>query len=131
MSVARPNFTATALPGGKVLFTAGTNGSGELSSAELYDPATETSTLSEPLAGPRQGHIAIRIPASDRVLIAGGTARGRTVESAEFFVPSRNAFEPAAAAAPGAADAGVTITVALLGPDGTVRTAKTWRPLLR
>ncbi len=32
-----------------------------------------------------------------------GTTRGRTVESAEFFIPSRNAFQPAREAPPGAA----------------------------
>jgi hypothetical protein len=128
MSVARANFTATALAEGKVLFVGGTEGRGELASAELYDLGTDTSTPTEPLAAARQGHLAIRITGSDRVLIAVGTARGRMVESAEYFVPSRNAFEPApesTASAPD--DARVTITIGLLSPEGAVRMETTYR----
>jgi len=79
------------------------------------------------MASPRQGHIAIHIAGSDSVLIAAGTARGRAVESAEFFVLSRNAFEQATEAASGGEDAGPTITIGMLEPDASVRREKRYR----
>ena len=44
MTNSRYYQTATLLPSGKVLITGGYDGSGVLSSAELYDPASSTFT---------------------------------------------------------------------------------------
>lgn len=61
---------------------------------EMYlSPASVTPAAS--LATPRQHHIAVRPTDSDRVLIAGGSAAGQAMDSAEMFVPSTNAFEAA------------------------------------
>jgi len=79
------------------------------------------------MAAARQGHIAIHLAGSDRVLVGAGTAHGRAVESAELFVLSRNAFAPAPEAASVAGDPGPTITIGMLGPDGNIRTEKTYR----
>ena len=54
------NFTATTLTDGKVLFAGGTDGLGELASAELYDPLTGNVSLTEPLAAARQNAVAAR-----------------------------------------------------------------------
>src|SRR5436309_10799090 len=126
MSTPRANFTATTLSDGNVLFTGGTDGPHELASAEVYDPSTGNLLPTEPLAAPRQNHIAVRPADSDIVLIAGGKAAGKAVDSAEFFVLSRNAFE----AAPETATqekGGRTITVASLNRDATVRAVRTYR----
>ena len=125
MSVPRANFTATRLGGGRVLFAGGTDGSGELASADVYDAATGRTTPAEPLAAARQGHIAIRVPGSDQVLIAAGTATGRVLDSGEIYSPSLNAFRPAADAAGEGAVA--TITVGIFGPDMKIRASKTFR----
>src|SRR5439155_12162043 len=95
MSSPRANFTATLLSNGKVLFAGGTNGSSELSSAEVFDPATGEISPTEPLASPRQNHIAVRGRNSQNVLIAAGTTAGERASSAEFFIASQGAFAPA------------------------------------
>jgi hypothetical protein len=79
-------WTATQLPDGRVLVAGGTStGSGlELTSAELWDPATRASTPTGQLVEPRSGHTAV-VLADGRVLIVGGQAlRGRGT-SAEIF----------------------------------------------
>ncbi len=65
---AREEHTATLLPSGKVLVTAGTTGA----TAELYDPRTGIWTAAAPVPGtaPNQ-HTATLLP-SGRVLVAGG-----------------------------------------------------------
>ena len=65
----------------------------------------------------------------DRVLIAAGTAEGRSVNSAEFFVPSRNAFEPAMESANGESG-DPSISIGTLNPDATVRAVKSYRVTL-
>jgi hypothetical protein len=126
MSAPRANFTATTLSNGKVLFAGGTDGLRDLASAELYDPATGNVEPTEPLAAPRQNHVAARPADNDSVLIAGGSAAGRAMDSAEFFVPSRNAFEAAPETAAGE-NGRRTITIGILNRDATVRTVRTYR----
>jgi len=88
MSIGRSSFTATLLPSGKVLVTGGWNSVGTvLSSAEIYDPATNSWTSAGNMAKARSGHTATLL-ASGRLLVAGGAADS----SAEIYVPAANAW---------------------------------------
>jgi Galactose oxidase, central domain/Kelch motif len=106
MTQRRFSHTATLLRDGRVLIAGGLAANGEyLSSAELFDPATNRFQPTGSMTIPRAGHIAIRLP-DGRVLIAGGSA-GRRFEngrwqgdlqaSAEFYDPKTGRFAPAAA----------------------------------
>ncbi|MBH9577059.1 Kelch repeat-containing protein [Inhella proteolytica] len=67
----RQGHSATLLGDGRVLFVGGFTGTGMAASAELWDPATETSQLfSDPALG-RAGHAAQLLPSGD-LLLAGG-----------------------------------------------------------
>ncbi|MET0502941.1 MAG: kelch repeat-containing protein [Candidatus Binatia bacterium] len=87
LSVARSNHTATLLPNGKVLVAGGeiygVFPSLSLNSAELYDPATGTWSVTANLNFPRRGHTAT-VLSDRRVLIAGGDNQG-TLASAELY----------------------------------------------
>ena len=82
----REFHTATLLPSGKVLVAAGSNLSGDLSSAELYDPATGLWTATGNLGTRRESHTATLLP-SGKVLVAGGTNRVTALSSAELYDP--------------------------------------------
>jgi hypothetical protein len=89
MTTARSNHTATLLPNGKVLVTAGffTTHDGIftwLSSAELYDPASGTWSSTSNLSAARNYHSATLLP-SGKVLVAGGFANSSYLSSAELY----------------------------------------------
>ena len=66
------DHTATLLPNGKVLVAGGCiMAVDDLSSAELYDPATGTWTATGSLGTARYGHTATLLP-NGKVLVAGG-----------------------------------------------------------
>jgi N-acetylneuraminic acid mutarotase len=74
MNEARDDYTATLLPNGKVLVAGGAGGAVGLTdfdSAELYDPATGTWTLTGSLHQARRAHTATLLP-DGKVLVAGG-----------------------------------------------------------
>ena len=74
------DHTATLLPTGKVLVAGGCRVVGsDLSSAELYDPATGTWTATGSLGTARQHHTATLLP-SGKVLVAGGHNSGGSLE---------------------------------------------------
>jgi N-acetylneuraminic acid mutarotase len=90
MTVARTGHTATLLPNGKVLVTGGDPASGgsapgATSSAELYDPATGSWSVTGSMTFPRIYHTATLLP-NGKVLVAGGSSAGPafagTVQSA-------------------------------------------------
>ncbi|MEY2578967.1 MAG: hypothetical protein QOI49_1791 [Verrucomicrobiota bacterium] len=93
LATARSGHTSTLLQNGKVL-VAGGNFNGQLSSAELYDPATDTWTAKGSMAFARQGHTATLLP-NGKVLVAGGydSANGR-LESAELYDPASGTWSP-------------------------------------
>lgn len=117
LAKARQGHTATLLPDGRVLVTGGETiaaaGSTELdSSAEIYDPATQSWSQAGSLAKARQAHTATLLP-DGRVLVVGGETsltRGTDpnvvgamsatalspVASAEIFDPQTNRWLPAA-----------------------------------
>lgn len=106
-----PRFghTATLLASGKVLVVGGdlTGPSSEfpagldsLSSAELYDPQTNSWSLAASMPTPRAFHTAALL-ADGRVLVAGGIAsttadQGHVLASAELYDPSANNWIAAA-----------------------------------
>ncbi len=64
LATGREDHTATLLPSAQVLVAGGRDNREDLSSAELYDPATGSWTATGSLANRRSGH-----SASDRILI--------------------------------------------------------------
>src|SRR5438876_449594 len=116
--VPRTGHVATVLADGLVLITVGRDSAGTIvATAEIFDPATETSTAVGTLVTARVTHTATLLPNS-RVLIAGGTGAIGSLSSAEIFDPaSPGAGFRVLSATMGAARARHTAT---LLTDGTV-----------
>jgi len=104
MTTNRVGATAVLLSNGKVLI-AGGFGSGTitlppLTSAELYDPATGTFTLTESMIVPRVMHSATLLN-DGKVLITGGTddnaGGGAAVADSELYDPATGSFAPTGA----------------------------------
>lgn len=98
MGTSRWLHTATLLQNGKVLITGGTTlrpdgSSDELSSAELYDPATGAFSPTGSMTTKRGGHTATLL-SDGKVLIAGGNFRGVSLASAELYDPLTETFSP-------------------------------------
>ncbi len=101
LNVARQNHTATLLPDGTVLITGGETGNSDnlvdLNSAELYDPANGTFTLTTgSMTTVRSSHMAALLN-DGTVLIAGGeapsgTVNNATLSSAETYDPATQLF---------------------------------------
>jgi hypothetical protein len=81
MNVARESHTATLLSNGQVLVAGGTD-----ASAEVYNPATGTWTLTSSMNVPRSNHQAVLLQ-NGQVLVAGGF-NGGPLASAELYNPS-------------------------------------------
>jgi MYXO-CTERM domain-containing protein len=85
MSVARHAHTATRLASGKVLVAGGSTGSTSLSSAELYDPSTNTWSPALAMSQARAWPTATQLVSGD-VLVAGGSGfDGEKAASAEIY----------------------------------------------
>ena len=92
----RVGATATLLKNGMVLIAGGvssTSGNTFVAPAELYNPATQTFTVTGSLNIPRDSHTATLLP-SGRVLIAGGTydSTGDLAQYAELYDPDTGTF---------------------------------------
>ncbi len=84
--------TATLLPDGKVLVTGGTDSTGSLTTAELYDPATGSWTPTGSLSQARRLHTATLLP-DGKVLVAGGySTQQPTLDTAELYDPATGAW---------------------------------------
>jgi N-acetylneuraminic acid mutarotase len=97
LNIARHGHTATLLANGKVL-VAGGSGSYDgqqpgLNSAELYDPATGTWSITGSLNIARDGHTATLLP-NGKVLVAGGLFHGAT---STFYTNSAELYDPGTA----------------------------------
>jgi hypothetical protein len=96
LNTPRYSHTATLLPNGKVLIVGGSNDANftdptPLNSAELYDPATGTWTITGNLNEARQDHTATLMP-NGKVLVAGGWYQ---VVSAELYDPANGTWNRA------------------------------------
>jgi N-acetylneuraminic acid mutarotase len=95
MTTNREGHTATLLPNGKVLVTGGalneTYDSPAFSSAEIYDPATGTWSLTtNSMVTTHSWHTATLLPTTGKVLIVGGY--DETGQSAELYDPVLGTF---------------------------------------
>jgi uncharacterized delta-60 repeat protein len=97
MATARELHTATLLSDGRVLIIGGSDGSKELASVELYDPATGTFSPTGSLATPRDDFTATAL-SDGRVLVAGGqtdvTSTLECLASTELYDPATGTFSP-------------------------------------
>jgi hypothetical protein len=99
MMQAREDAVAAPLPNGEVLI-AGGNGIptypqavNHLSTAELFDPSTDTFSPVSSMNEARVDAVAAPLPNGD-ALIAGGYNGSKVVSSAELFDPATDAFSP-------------------------------------
>lgn len=95
-ALSRVAATLTRLSTGKVLLAGGlilTTGA-RLSTAEVYDPATNTWTAASPMAKPRSEHTAntLGTAGSKKVLLVGGHDGTSTMTTAEIYDETTNSF---------------------------------------
>jgi hypothetical protein len=125
MAVARFRHTATLLPDGRVLIVGGVPADSAIptSTAEIYDPATGSFTLTGAMNTAREEHTATLI-AGGKVLIVGGegpvmgSSGLQVTATAEVYDPSTMSFAPTGSMA----EARNSHTATLL-MDGTVLVA--------
>jgi hypothetical protein len=95
MTSARQDHTATLLPDGKVLLAGGRKDDlTVVATAELFDPATSTSTaVSMPMVTPRVFHTATLLRDGKVLLIGGdGGVNGPPLNTAELYDPAAGTF---------------------------------------
>jgi hypothetical protein len=89
LSTPRTGASATTLIDGRVLIAGGSDGSNDLSSAEIFDPAFQSfSAVDTPLSVARSGHTAVLLPNNGGVLLSGGSADGVAQQAADLFLPA-------------------------------------------
>jgi len=85
LKAGRLGHTATLLPNGRVLVTAGTGAGGaQIATAELYDPATGKWTYTDSLDGERAFHTATVI-SDGKVLVAAGENQSGELDCAYLY----------------------------------------------
>jgi N-acetylneuraminic acid mutarotase len=120
LNVARWRHTATLLPDGKVLVAGGQSLDDEynvfdLTSAELYDPATGMWSITGNLNAARNAHTATLLQ-NGKVLVAGGAADDASnISSSELYDPSTGRWSVA-----GSLNIGRSSYTATILPDGSV-----------
>jgi hypothetical protein len=87
----RGGHTATLLRDGRVLIAGGENATGPLAAAEVFDPASGSSTLAASLDTPRSEHTATLL-SDGRVMIAGGRTGSGPLRTTEIFDPATARF---------------------------------------
>jgi hypothetical protein len=86
------DHTATAIAGGRVLITGGTDGEGDLrSDAYLFDPEVEALVPTRSLGRPRAEHTATEL-CDGTVLLVGGVSEDGTPLEAERYNPASRAI---------------------------------------
>src|SRR5258707_15765832 len=92
LTTTRAGHAATLLASGKVLITGGVDETGKTqTSAELYDPATRTSTKTGGMANARERHTSTLLT-DGTVLIAGAEQNGNPLSTAEIYDPKTGQF---------------------------------------
>ncbi|MGO9464849.1 MAG: kelch repeat-containing protein [Isosphaeraceae bacterium] len=113
--------TATLLPNGLVLeaggFAGGFDGTNLVSSAELYNPATDIWSVTGSLNTPRAYATATLLP-NGLVLVAGGVSNGSELSSAELYNPATGAWSYT-----GSLNTGRAYATTTLLPNGQVLVA--------
>lgn len=99
MSSTRSYHTATLLSDGTVLVTggldvAGDGGGNPVASAEIYNPSTNSFTVTGPMTTGRFFHTATLL-GNGKVLITGGLNSGVSLPTAELYDPTTKTFAPA------------------------------------
>jgi hypothetical protein len=87
LAAGRANHTSTLLlADGWVLAAGGTDGPNALATSQLFDPTLNLFEIGAPMATPRSGHAATRLP-DGRVLVTGGrdALPGVVLKSAELY----------------------------------------------
>ncbi len=88
MTGARYSHTATLLLNGKILVAGGSDNSGTLTSAELYDPVSGAWSPTGSLTQARENHSATLLP-NGKVLVTGGyNSTSGDLASAEVYDPA-------------------------------------------
>lgn len=89
MSNARGDFTATLMSSNSLVLVAGgtTDGGAVVSTADLYDPATNTWRATGAMTVARRGHTATLL-SNGKVLVTGGTDGTAVLKSAEIYDPA-------------------------------------------
>ena len=95
MSAGRYLHTATLLPSGKVLVTGGSGASGDLASAEVYNPLTHSWSPAGAMASARRLHTATLLN-SGKVLVTGGGSSNSYLATAEVYDPDTHSWSSAA-----------------------------------
>jgi N-acetylneuraminic acid mutarotase len=98
MSAGRHLHTATLLSSGKVLVTGGAGASGDLASAEVYNPVTNSWSPAGSMASVRSWHTATLLK-SGKVLVTGGYRSGSPLATTEVYDPATNSWSSAASMA--------------------------------
>jgi hypothetical protein len=94
MDGARAYHAATVLANGKVLVTGGSDAIGDLSSAEIYDPANNAWGLAASMSRPRSRHTSTLL-GNGKVLVTGGVYNtGATPPTGEVYDPATNTWAP-------------------------------------
>ncbi|WP_437308227.1 kelch repeat-containing protein [Sorangium sp. So ce388] len=87
-------MSATLLGDGRVLVAGGWSYSGSVQRAQLFDPASDTWSVTRPMSVFRCYHSATLLH-DGRVLVAGGSDNQAPLSSAELFDPELERWEPA------------------------------------
>ena len=100
MREARFHHTATLLPNRKVLVAGGHQLTGDgstvaLSSAELYDPASNSWSKAPRMSVPRDNHTATPLSGGRVLVVGGGTRTAGFVGTAELYDPGGNRWASA------------------------------------
>lgn len=96
MATDRDTYTATLLQNGKVLVVGGHNtNSSPLSSAELYNPATNSWSSAGNMSLARMLHTATLLPNGKVLVVGGETTGGATLSSVELYDPATNSWSSA------------------------------------
>jgi HYR domain-containing protein/Kelch motif protein/galactose oxidase-like protein len=115
MSVPRGAHTASSLADGRVLIAGGFTefpfGGQTLSSAEIYDPASDTFAPTHGMGTARGRHMAASLASGD-VVVAGGLGNYSNLSSAELFSPTFVDDQPPVITVP------ADMTVGAFGPEG-------------